>query len=179
MYKAVSTGVCKPSLASKQSGKMTHSRWLTTASRALQLYVSTENLPENLQLMVDYIMQVYTPMWFKMKQSCSISHAPMHVFETISKCQKLPSKVRDIVTPVVERYSYGAYPESVVYAMVSSRNENHKELARRRILRCRGEKSSSCIRSFRVPKLNMNACSYIEIIDWRDIPVSNRYSLHL
>ena len=145
---------------------MAHSRWLTTVSRALRLYVSTENPPENLQLIVEYIMQVYTPMWFEIKQSCDISHALMHVFETISKCQKLPSKVRDIVTPVVERNSHDAHPESVLYAMTSSPNENHKELAWRRILRCREEKSSSpCIRSFRVPKLNMNACSYIEIID--------------
>ena len=151
---------------------MAHSQWLTTASRALRLYVSTENPPENLQLIVEYILQVYTPMWFKIKRSCDISLAPMHVFKPISKWQKLPSKVRDIVTPVVERNSYGAHLESVSYAMISSTNENHEELAWRRILRCREEKTSSCIRSFRVPKLNMNACSYIEIIDWRDILVS-------
>ena len=46
-------------------------------------------------------MQVYTPIWLKIKQSCDISHAPMHVFEPISKCQKLLSKVRDIVTLAV------------------------------------------------------------------------------
>ena len=165
MYKAVSTGVCKPSLASKKPGKMAHSRWLTTVSRALRLYVSTENPPENLQLIVENTMQVYTPMWFKIKQSCDISHAPMHVFETILKCQKLPSKIRDIVAPVVERNSYGAHPESVLQAMISSTNENHQELPYRRILRCREEKSSSsCIQSFREPKLNINVCIYIEII---------------
>ena len=80
MYKAVSIGVCKPSLASKKPGKMAHFQWLTTASRALRLYVSTENPPENLPLIVEYILQVYTPMWFRIKQSCDISHAPMHVF---------------------------------------------------------------------------------------------------
>ena len=105
MYKAVSIGVCKPSLLSKKPGKMAHSGWLTTVSRALRLYVSTENPPENLQLIVEYIMQVYTPMWFKIKQSSDILDAHMHVFETISKYQKLPSEVQDIVTPVVERNS--------------------------------------------------------------------------
>ena len=94
-----------------------------------------------MRLIVDYIMQVYTPIWLKIKQSCDISHAPMHVFEPISKCQKLLSKVRDIVTPAVERNSYGAHPESVLYAMISSTNENLKELAWRRILRCREEKT--------------------------------------
>ena len=107
---------------------------------------------------------VIAPPWLR--------HCPMHVFKTISKCQKLPSKVRDIVTPVVEPNSYGAHPKSVLYAMISSINKNHKDLAWRRILRCREEKGSSCIRSFRVPKLNVNACGYVEIIDWRDISVS-------
>ena len=37
MCNAVSTGVCKPPLASRKPGKMVHSRWLTTASRALRL----------------------------------------------------------------------------------------------------------------------------------------------
>ena len=41
MYQAVSTGVCKPSLASRKPGVMAHSRWLTTASRALRVYVSS------------------------------------------------------------------------------------------------------------------------------------------
>ena len=59
MYQAVSTGVSKPSLASQKPGEMAHSRWLTTASRALRVYVSTEDPPENLKLVVLYVMQVY------------------------------------------------------------------------------------------------------------------------
>ena len=85
-------------------------------------------------------MQVCLPMWYKIKQSCDISHALMHVFETMSRCQKLPSKVRDIVTPVVERDFYGAHLQSILYAMISSTNKNCKELAWRRILRCKEEK---------------------------------------
>ena len=68
------------------------------------MYVSTGNPPENIQLTVEYMVQVYTPMWFKISKVV-ISHAPVHVFETISKCQNLPSKVRDIVTLVAERNS--------------------------------------------------------------------------
>ena len=137
MYQAVSTGVCQPSLASRKPGVMADSRWLTTASRALRLYVSTEDPPENLKLVVLYVMQVYTPIWFRIKRQHDISHATLHVFETILKCQMLPLKVRDIVIPVVERNAYGAHPESILCAMISSSDKKHRELAWRRILRCR------------------------------------------
>ena len=136
MYQVVSTGVCQPSLASRKPGVMAHSRWLTTASRVLRLYVSTEDPPENLKLVVLYVMQVYTPMWFRIKRQHNISHATLHVFETISKCQMLPLKVRDIVIPVMERNAYGAHPESILCAMISSSDKKHRELAWRRILRC-------------------------------------------
>ena len=173
MYEAVSTGVCKSSLASQKPGVMAHSRWLTTASRALRVYVSTEDPPENLKLLVLYVMQVYTPMWFTIKRQHDISHATLHVFETISKCQMLPLKVREIVIPVVERNAYGAHPESILCAMISSSDKKYRELAWRRILRCREKNiSSSVVRNFRVPKLNIKASSYVELIDWSEIPGS-------
>ena len=65
MYQAVSSGLCQQTLASLKPGKMTHSRWLTTASRALKLYISIEKPSCNFKLVVQYIMVVYTPMWFK------------------------------------------------------------------------------------------------------------------
>jgi hypothetical protein len=47
MHNAVRMGHCDGILAVKKTGKMAHSRWLTTASRALRLYVSTEDPSEN------------------------------------------------------------------------------------------------------------------------------------
>ena len=173
MCNAVSTGICKPPLASRKPGKMAHSRWLTTASRALRLYFSTENPSKNLKLIVQFIMQVYAPMWFRIKKHHDILHAFLHVFETISRCQNLPLQVKDIVLPVVERNAYGTHPESILCAMISSTNENYTELAWRRILRNRQEYvPSGTIRHFRVPKLNIKPCSYIDLIDWRETPVS-------
>ena len=52
MYQAVSSGLCQPTLASLKPGKMTHSRWLSTALRALKLYVSTEKPSCNFKLVV-------------------------------------------------------------------------------------------------------------------------------
>ena len=52
MYRAVSSGFCEPMLASQKPGKMAHSRSLTTASRALRVYVSTEEPTSNFKQVV-------------------------------------------------------------------------------------------------------------------------------
>ena len=57
--------------------------------------------------------------------------------------------------------------------MVSSTNFNHNELTRRRILRSREQiASDERIRQLRVSKLNINANSYIDLIDWTDKTIS-------
>ena len=59
--------------------------------------------------------------------------------------------------------------------MVSSTNLNHNELAWRRILWSREQSvSDGRIRQLRVPKLNINANSYIDLIDWTDATISEQ-----
>ena len=47
MHKATSSGVCPNDLAIRNSGKMAHSRWLTTYNRIIRLYVSSEDSTVN------------------------------------------------------------------------------------------------------------------------------------
>ena len=77
----------EPTLASRKPGEMAHSRWYTTASRALRVYVSTEEPTSNFKQVVQYVMMVYIPMWFPIKRNHTISQAPLHVFDILSKCQ--------------------------------------------------------------------------------------------
>ena len=114
-----------------------------------------------------------TSMWFQIKRNHTISQAPLHVFDTLLKCQKLPSQVRKIEIPVIQRNAFGAHHELILVAIVSSINLNHNELAWRRILRSREQSvSDGRIRQLRVPKLNINANSYIDLIDWSDTTIS-------
>ena len=123
--------------------------------------------------MVQYIMMVYTAMWFQIKRNHTISQAPLHVFHTLSKCQKLPSQAREIVIPVIQRNAFGAHHKSILATMVSSTNLNHNQLAWRGIRRSREQSvSDRRIRQLRVPKLNINANSYIDLIDWTDKTLS-------
>ena len=123
--------------------------------------------------MVQYVMMVFIPMWFQIKRNHTISQAPLHVFDTLSKCQKLPSQARKIEIPVIQRNEFNAHHESILAAMVSSTTLNHNEHAWRRIF-CRREQSVSDgrIRQLRVPKLNINPNSYIDLIDWTDTTIS-------
>ena len=173
MYRAVSSGFCDESLASQKPGKMAHSRWLTTASRALRLYISTETPSENLVLLVNFIMSVYTPMWFKIKCQSDLAFAPLHIHETITRCKKLPQVIRDIVFPVIQRNAFGAHHESILFAMLSGKNHTHAELAWRKILKCRhSRKPEGHIRHFIVPTINFNADNYINLIDWNKTTVT-------
>ena len=80
---------------------------------------------------------MYTPMWFKIKRNHIISQPTLHVFDSLFKCQKLPSQIREIVIPVIERKALGAHYESILAAMVSRTNLNYNEVAWKRILRSR------------------------------------------
>ncbi|GBN29919.1 hypothetical protein AVEN_253455-1 [Araneus ventricosus] len=52
MFEAVSDANCPNDLANRKPGPVVHSRWLTTASRILRLYVSTRNPSSNLVILV-------------------------------------------------------------------------------------------------------------------------------
>ena len=80
---------------------------------------------------------------------------------------------RKIEIPVIQCSAFGAHLESILVAMVSSTNLNHNELAWRRVLRSREQSvSDGRIRQLRVPKLNINANSYIDLIYWTDTTIS-------
>ena len=62
-----------------------HSRWVTTANRVLRLYVATQDPARNLCDVMNYIMVVYVPMWFKIKCNPSVPDGAKHVFNTIRR----------------------------------------------------------------------------------------------
>ena len=52
IHQAVVKGECSPDLAHRNPGKISHSRWLTTANRLLSLYISEPSPSENLVLLI-------------------------------------------------------------------------------------------------------------------------------
>ena len=74
-----------------QIGPLCHSRWLTTANRFMKIWVSKDNFtaakekenPQNLRLIVEFIVGVYVPMWFQAKVKHSFISGPDHVLRQL------------------------------------------------------------------------------------------------
>ena len=68
---AVRSGVLTRDVALCKSGPICHSRWLTTAETFIELYQSDHGLEgellQRLETIVTYIVSVYCPMWFEIK----------------------------------------------------------------------------------------------------------------
>ncbi|KAK0040162.1 hypothetical protein Bpfe_030409 [Biomphalaria pfeifferi] len=149
------TGCCSEELARRNLGKMAHSRWLTTANRILRLYISQQNPTHSLQMLATYIMQVYTPVWFAIKSKPSCVDGTKHIWLTVHLSRSLPTEVKNIIDPVIQRNAYFAHPENLLIAMVTDDRDHIKQLGLRRILKVRQEQKTG-IRKFCIPRLNFD-----------------------
>jgi hypothetical protein len=57
-----------------------------------------------------------------------------HVYETVHLVQSLPSQIKQIVQPVIQRNAYFAHPENLLLSMKSDEKMNIRELGLRRLL---------------------------------------------
>lgn len=177
---AVKSGVCSEQLSKRQPGKMVHSRWLTTASRILRLYVATENPSENLQILSHFVMKVYAPMWFCIKAQPSCIYGARHLFKTIRLCDYLLPELKDLVYKSIQRNGYFGSPENIILAMLFDERKHIRQLGFQRILKSR-ELNYKDQRHFVVPELFFDAKEYFEIIDcqkvvWTEPPVTIKLS---
>ncbi|ESN93205.1 hypothetical protein HELRODRAFT_181125 [Helobdella robusta] len=164
---AVLTGSCSPELANRQPGNLSHSRWLTCANRLLRLYVSTPDPSESLQILVEYVVKVYDPIWFSIKQKTPLKDGAKHIFNLILFSRYLPTNLRTIVDSVIERNAFYAHPENLLVSMLFDDRDYIRELACRRIIKAKNTDNGFKQRIFKTPKLNFSAKDYTEIISWQ------------
>ena len=133
----ISKGIVDHPVFHRDPGALCHSLWLTTANRILRPYVTMSNPSENLLLLTEFVMKVYTLMWFDIKINPSAIHASKHLHRTIEKVRVLSPRVQQIVLLVIQRNGYYAYPENILLAMVYDKNKDIRELGLRRVLKAR------------------------------------------
>lgn len=175
MCKAISAGCVHPSLAARTIGPINKARWVTTACRYLRVYVAEENPSENFRVIVEFIVKVYAPMIFKVKNQSSVVYGAVHLAEIIKS-----SRARSLIDESIGRNSYAAHAESITLAMVNDEKIEIRRQGWLNILNARNASNSSEVREFRVPKINYKCDSYLNIIDinladpplLRDIDVS-------
>ncbi|ESO12755.1 hypothetical protein HELRODRAFT_159338 [Helobdella robusta] len=90
-----------------------------------------------------------------------------HFFGIIKKCRYLPEELKNLLNPVLQRNAYFAHPENILLSMLADEQKHIRELALRRILKCRANDATlNTVRVFKVPKLNFDAINYYDMIDW-------------
>lgn len=79
LCQAISKGRIPPTLAKRKIGPICKARWVTIAIRILRLYVSTTNPSPILIILGGFIMNVYAPALFEIKQKSSIVYGAIYL----------------------------------------------------------------------------------------------------
>ena len=191
IFQAVGTGNCSPELEALCPGKLSNARWLTLANRLLRLYVATKKPSQALKILVQYIQNVYAPCWFLIKKNGTIKDAGKLIFELIRRSRFLPTNLRAEVQAVIQRNGYCCHPETLLVSMVCDERKNIREKAVNLIIdarNCRNTRreeqpsevkprrrprkqqdTEGEIRRLRVPKVNMDAQEYQDLVSWETI----------
>ena len=161
-------------------GKLTHSRWGTTANRLARLWMSKHGLTgedyQNLRAIVTVCVCLTFHMWFEIKTDSSIITGPYHKFREIQIIQRLKGRdakskqAREIAKKFIEKGSWHAHTEHLILSLLSSANEDERRFAVSKILAIRNgaEIGDSSPRPFIPPKLNWKATSIRDMQDWSD-----------
>src|SRR6218665_1755822 len=146
---SISIGECGVDLALRNPGCLNHSRWLTTASRIILLYVSDKKPSENLKTLVTCIIRVYAPMWFAIKahSSCKdggFKYGARHLHQMLVKSTYLSPKHKKIVDSP-QRILRS--PENLLLAMITDHRPHIRDLGLRRVMKVRAAHHIGQIRS--------------------------------
>jgi hypothetical protein len=164
------------SLKTAMIGNLSHARWVTKANRILRLYMSKEhcNCSESLYRIVRFIVNVYAPSWFHIKQHSSCFDGAKNFFYLMQLCYDLGEDVWEIVEPILKNNAYFAHPESILLAGVADDNCSVRDLACERIIQARDCALHNTIRVFDKDKLilNKHATSYMDMICWNSVTIT-------
>lgn len=86
----------------------------------------------------------------------------------IQSSRYLPSRLKEIIDPVIQRNGYFAHAENLLLSMITDDSKDVRSLGFRRILKARESRapSGNKVRQLKVPMINFNATEYYGMIDW-------------
>jgi len=173
---AIRSSVVPTRLGNLEIGPVCHSRWLTTALRCCRIWVSNHGLKdkqlENLEMIVQFIVGVYMPNWFNIKVKHSWIEGPRHVLFQLELLRSQCKKVLEIVMLVVRGSAWYAHSEAVIQTLICSDKEEERKAGIEKILEIRGigddnvQMGNASVRPRTIPKINADAKSLIDLIDW-------------
>jgi len=149
-------------------GPLNHARWVTLASRLLRLYVASIRPSKGLRRLVNFVLNHYAPMWFFIKLHSSCVDGAKNLFHSVQLARALPSADRDIIKPVIQRNGYWAHPEALLVAMTSDSDQAVRAAAVQVIMQHRSIQAQhpSEVRPYKIPSINFDAETYVDMINW-------------
>ena len=176
--KAIAAGTVPDSLAPQVAGPINHARWLTLAIRLMILYTRTDKPCKGLCMVVKYVVQVYSVVWFLIKKESKFTHGPSHLYKQIILVQAQSLEVQTVVKPAMQRNAYLAHPSVILCAMLESSEKTVRckaikmiKEARERPPKIQKMKVLKGVRKFSIPALNWNPSSWWDIIDWKTVKI--------
>jgi hypothetical protein len=164
----VSTGKIYENFVHRKPGPVSHSRWLTTATRILYLYTRTAEPSSVLKLLVRYIVNVYGPVWFHVKGEKSFTKGPEILYNMIQNIKEIDRtsdiQISNIVLPVLQRNAFSCLGENFLASLLYSSNENHRHVAVGKIQQIRST-PDQVLTPTRIPKLNFEAEDWSQLVD--------------
>lgn len=108
-------------------------------------------------------------MWFNIKAKSLCVEGPRHLWKLIMYSRYMPDHLRKVVDVVIQRNGYFAHVENLLLSMLYDDRAHIRKLACRRVIAARkNSKNSVTVRKFRIPKINMEASDYTDLILWTD-----------
>lgn len=169
---AIRSGHLSPELAIRKCGLIVHCRWLTTGESLMMLWMSDHGFSgetlRKFRLIVNYVVNVYFPMFFEIKVKHSILDGPQHVLTLLQLLRGQPAEVVQIVSPYIQTGAWFAHSESLLLTLLASDCQADRKFAVDKVLEVRGGEQLGDLepRPRRTPKINFEAQTIIDLIDW-------------
>ena len=156
-------------------GRVNCARWVTTGSNILKVYLGTSTPSPKLQLLVDIIINIYTPSLINIRQHFHISNGSKHFYNLFEYSRNLFQKKYNerelfaLVVNTLKRNGFYAHPENILIAMLFDPNLKEEAVAMIETLR-ENEKSFRGVRKFAVPhgylRFDETCTSYNQLFDF-------------
>ena len=159
-------------LAALTVGKTGHSRWLTTANLFCDWWCRDHNLKgqllARLREIVDFIVNVYYPCWFRIKLHHSWIYGPNNVLFELKCLKTQPKVVQLTVMPTVRTSAWFAHSKPVLQTILCSSDKKERKFAVEKIPSIRGgeELGDKTLRLRQLPFLNIQATKLDKLISW-------------
>ena len=121
---------------------------------------------------VFFVVTNYVPSWFAIKLNPRMSQAADHVLLQVKLLRLLPPATHNIVAPYTK--SWHAHPENLLVSLLCIEVREDRNFAVDKMLALRNGKDEgdSAPRRFDPPKLNLEASDRTELIEWKEVKLS-------